>query len=396
MRADFMFTSESVTDGHPDKLCDQISDAILGRYLRQDRMASVIAECAISTGIVFVAARVASTANIDIPTTARNVILRAGYGHNGFDVRNCTVMTSVTDLPPALTREAEDELAEEDLDRILVQDQATVFGYACDHSENLMPLPIWLSHKLARRISNVRRRAELPYLAPDAKTQVGVEYHGHEPTRVHSISIVASQHEADSPTPQQLRDDVVEQIILPSFEDEAVNIDRQTKLFINPAGPVVGGGPALHSGMTGRKTAVDTYGEYSRCSSSALSGKDPSRIDRVGAYAARHAAKNVVAAGLAHQCEVQLSYTIGLAGPVSVQVETYGSGRVSDAEIADRLTRTCDFRIADIIRRFELRDLPQHDEEGFYPHLAAFGHVGRTDLQLPWERLDAAEALIAG
>lgn len=393
MKSQFMFTSESVTEGHPDKLCDQISDAIMGRYLRQDRMASVIAECAISTGIVFVAARVASDANIDIPATARDVISRAGYDHNGFDVRNCTVMTSVTDLPLGVRRAAEEELPDDELDRIVVQDQATVFGYACDHTASLMPLPIWLSHKLARRISDVRRRATLRYLAPDAKTQVGVEFQDRRPARIHSISIVASQQHAGSPTERQLRDDLVECVIRPTFDEEEINVDDQTRLFINPAGPVIGGGPSTHSGMTGRKTAVDTYGEYSRCSASALSGKDPSRIDRVGAYAARHAAKNVVAAGLAHECEVQLSYTIGLAGPVSVQVETYNSSRYSDAEIADRLTRTFDFRLAAIIRRFRLRDLPQDAKDGFYPKLSAFGHVGRTDVDLPWEQTDATERI---
>jgi S-adenosylmethionine synthetase len=393
MKSEFMFTSESVTEGHPDKLCDQISDSILGKYLRQDRMSSVITECAISTGIVFIAARVASKASVDLPSTARSVISRAGYDRGGFDVRNCTVMTSVTDLPVHEQRPPEEELSDQQLDQVTVQDQATVFGYACDHTENLMPLPIWLSHKLAKRISTVRRQALVPYLAPDAKTQVGVEYRDRRPSRIHSISIVASQHDAGSATVRQLHDDVIESVVLPSFEDEAIKVDRNTKLFINPAGPVIGGGPSLHSGMTGRKTAVDTYGEYSRCSASALSGKDPLRIDRVGAYAARYAAKNVVAADLARQCEVQLSYTIGLPGPVSIQVETYGSGRVSDSEIAERLTTTIDFRLADIVRTFELRDLPQRDADGFYAKLAAFGHVGRTDLSLPWERLDAADAL---
>ena len=393
MKSDFMFTSESVTEGHPDKLCDQISDAILGRHLRQDPMASVIAECAISTGIVFVAARVCSHAHIDIPATARDVIARAGYDHNGFDVRNCTVMTSITDLPARNEPRDESELSDRELDEVPVQDQATVFGYACDHNDHLMPLPIWLSHKLARRISNMRRQGALPYLAPDAKTQVGVEFRDHRPKRVHSIAIVASQRDESSVTEARLREDLIEQIIEPTFDDEEIKVDGETKLFINPAGPVIGGGPSLHSGMTGRKTAVDTYGEYSRCSASALSGKDPTRIDRIGAYAARHAAKNVVDAGMAQECEVQLSYSIGLARPVSVQVETYGSSNVADDQIADRLARTLDFRLAGIIRRFRLRELSQADDDGFYPKLAAFGHVGRPDLDLPWEATDVAERL---
>jgi S-adenosylmethionine synthetase len=257
-----------------------------------------------------------------------------------------------------------------------------------------MPMPIWLSHKLARRISEVRCDEVLPYLAPDAKTQVGVEFRDRQPVRIHSISIVASQQHSGSPGEEQLRDDLIDAVISHVFEDEQVNVDERTRLFINPAGPVVGGGPSMHSGMTGRKTAVDTYGEYSRCSASALSGKDPTRIDRVGAYAARYAAKNVVAAGLARECEVQLSYTIGLAAPVSVQVETHGRSQLSDAEIADRITEAIDFRLANIIRKFQLRDLPQADDIGFYPRLSAFGHVGRTDVDLPWERTDAVELIV--
>jgi S-adenosylmethionine synthetase len=388
-----MFTSESVTEGHPDKLCDQISDAITGRYLRQDRLASAIAECAISTGIVFVAARISSTGTIDIPATVRNVIAASGYTADGFDVRNCTVMTSITDLPLPARRVAEDQLAEDQLDQVLANDQATVFGYACNHTPGLMPLPVWLAHRLARRISEVRREGVLSYLAPDAKTQVGIEFRDRRPLRIHSVSVVASQLHEDSITPRRLQQDIIECVVEPCLAAEPCGLDARTRLFINPAGPVVGGGPAVHSGMTGRKTAVDTYGEFSRGSSSALSGKDPSRIDRVGAYAARHAAKNVVAAGLADECEVQLSYTIGLPGPVSVQVETRGNRQISDAELKSRVDRVFDFRLASIVRRFSLRDLPQASDDGYYQKLSVFGQMGRTDLELPWERLDAVNLL---
>ncbi len=394
MKTEFMFTSESVTEGHPDKLCDQISDAIVGRLLRRDPTASVIAECAIATGIVFIAARVGSTAGIDIPNTAREVILRAGYDQDGFDVRNCTVMTSLTELPPSPRGwKSEEDLDDDEIERIPVSDQVTVFGYACDHTPTFLPVPIWLAHALARRLSEVRRQEILPYLAPDAKTQVGVEFQGQRPARVHSLSMVVSQRGSRAPTIERLREELLEHVVRPTFDSESVRPDGQSRIFINPAGPVTSGGPSVHSGLTGRKTAVDTYGEFSRYCGSALSGKDPTRIDRVGPYAARYAAKNVVAAGLARECEIQLSYTIGLAGPVSVQVETFGTSRLSDSEIAARVIRHFDFRLAGIIRQFRLRQLAARDDEGFYQKLATFGHVGRSDLDLPWERTDRVDEL---
>lgn len=387
-----VFTSEAFTRGHPDKLCDGVSDAIVGRLLKRDPLSQVIAECAISTGIVFVAARIASRAGLDIPYTARDVIRRGGYDRHGFNVSDCTVMTSIAQLSDTQRAPCDErEMDDRQLDAIRVTDNATVFGYACDHAPMMMPLPIWLANNLARRLFDAR--AELPYLAADGKTQVGVEFRERRPHRIHSISIVASQQEEGFPTTETLRDDLVRQVVQPVVAEERIQPDERTHFFINPFGPVVGGGPALHSGMTGRKTASDTYGEFSRCSASALSGKDPTRVDRVGSYVARYAAKNVVAAGLAHECEVQLSYCIGLPGPVSVHVETFGSGRIPDERIAGRLSEVFDFRLGAIIRTLDLRSLAQRDEEGFYERLASYGHVGRPDLELPWERLDRVEAL---
>jgi S-adenosylmethionine synthetase len=274
--------------------------------------------------------------------------------------------------------------------RIPVKNQATVFGFACNQTPVLMPLPIWLAHKLARQLSEVRKQNLLSYLTPDGKTQVGVEYRNRRPYRIHSITVIASQNKKSKPDFEQLQDDIRETVIKPIFEDEDIKPDAQTRIFVNPDGPFVKGGPAAHSGLTGRKNAIDTYGEYAQHSGSALSGKDPVRIDRVGAYAARYAAKNVVAAGLADECEVQLSYSIGLARPVSIQVETFGTGKVAEEEIAILLEKHFDFRLAGIIKQFDLRYLPSLHKGAFYRKLAAYGHVGRTDIELPWEKTDKA------
>jgi S-adenosylmethionine synthetase len=393
MKPEFVFTSESVTEGHPDKMCDLVSDAIVGRILHQDPSASVIAECAISTGIVFVAAKLGCNASVDIPSTARQVIRLAGYDRDGFDVNACTVMTSLNE---ATRRERTyikpDWMTEDQINAVVVRDQATVFGYACDHTPTLMPVPIWLAHKLARRMSAARRADVLPYLAPDAKTQVGVEFRGRRPCRVHSVSILACQMESGNPKAKQLREDLMEYVVMPTLEAGPAKADSSTRFFINPSGPVVLGGPSRHSGMTGRKSSIDTYGEFSRCSASAMSGKDPTRIDRVGAYAARYAAKNVVAAGLAAECEVQLSYCPGLPGPVSVQVETYGTQKMPESEIVDRVVRHIDFRLAGIIQQFHLQQLAVADSR-FYERLAVFGQVGRDDLDLPWEKTDKSQVL---
>jgi S-adenosylmethionine synthetase len=270
---------------------------------------------------------------------------------------------------------------------------ANVFGFASNQTDALLPLPIWLAHKLARRLGAARLEKRLRYLAPDGKTQVAVEFRDRRPQRIHSVTLIASQYETGDPTPARLRDDLIEHVIGPAFCSEALLPDMNTRIFVNPDGPQVPGGPTLHSGLTGRKNAMDTYGEYARHSESALSGKDPTRIDRVGAYAARHAAKNVVAAGLADECEVQLSYSVGQARPVSVQIDTRGTGRIADDEIADRVLRVFDFRPAAIVRAFRLRALPSEVRGGFFRQLAAYGHMGRMDLPVPWETTDRAAAL---
>ena len=392
MKSDYMFSSESVTEGHPDKLCDQIADAVVDQYLRQDPMSRVLAECAVSNGILFIATRFASTATVDIPEVARQVIRQVGYTGEDFNADTCTVMTSLAELP--LTHLDDERALEDDaLERIPAHNMANVFGFACDQTPVLMPLPIWLAHKLARRLAAARQQQQLTYLSPDGKCQVGVEYRKGRPWRIHSLTLVAGQRRGQTVSTERLRDDLMALVVEPVFQDEAIRPDRGTAIYVNPEGPLIDGGPAVHSGLTGRKNAIDSYGEYCRQSESALSGKDPTRIDRVGAYAARHAAKNVVAAGLASACEVQLTYSPGLSRPVSVQVETFGSGRLPDEVLAERIRARFDFRPAGIVRAYNLRHLPAIHRGGFYRRLAAYGQVGRLDLALPWERTDQAALL---
>lgn len=389
MKKDFMFTSESVTEGHPDKLCDQISDAIVDRFLQQDPYARVITECAVATGIVFIAARFEPNANVDFTNIARQVIDQVGYDQSEFNGKTCSILTSLRELPRDEKRFFDEKkLSEEEIEQIPVKNLVNVFGFACNQTSVLMPRPIWLAHKLARQLETVKLKNVLPYLSPDGKTQVGIEYRDHKPYRIHSIGVIASQNSPSKPNLKQLQDDIRETVIDSVFQDEEIRPDEKTRIFINPDGPVIIGGPSVHSGLTGRKNDVDTYGEYAKHSGSALSGKDPIRIDRVGAYAARYAAKNVVAANLADECEVQLSYSIGLSRPVSVQVETFGTGKIPDEEINTLLEKHFDFRLAGIIRQFNLRFLPSLTKGGFYKKLAAYGHFGRTDINLPWEETD--------
>jgi S-adenosylmethionine synthetase len=303
-------------------------------------------------------------------------------------------VTSLRELPEEERRVFDErELSADEIDRIAVKNQVTVFGFACDQTPALLPLPIWLAHRLARRLTAVRLQKILPYLTADGWTQVGVEYRNRRPVRIHSLTVIASQNSGaptGEPDLQRLAADIREAVIEHVFQEEVVRPDNQTRIFINPGGPFLIGGPSVHSGLTGRKNAIDTYGEYARHSGAALSGKDPTRIDRVGAYAARYAAKNIVAAGLATECEVQLSYSIGLVRPVSVQVETFGTGVLEDEQIATLLVRECDFRLAGILKQFRLRFLPSTVKGGFYRKLAAYGHVGRMDIGLPWEVTDKA------
>lgn len=394
MSDDFIFTSESVTTGHPDKLCDQVSDAIVDHFLSQDPNAGIVAECAVASGVLFISAHYASRAGLAIPDVARAVIRGVGYPRDVFDADACTIMTSFMDHTERDYRELDlDALDDDGIAGITAKDQVTVFGYACDQTDALMPLPISIAHALVRKLDEPGLDRELPYLLPDAKVQVGVEYRENRPVRIHSVAVETSQREGSAPAPDRLRADLIHGVITPVLAEQGVAPDGRTHYFINPEGPVIGGGPAVHSGLTGRKTGIDTYGEYARHSGAALSGKDPMRIDRVGAYAARYAAKNVVAAGLARECEVQLSYSIGAAGPVSLRVRTLGTGSIDDAEIARRLREAFDFRIGAIVRDLRLRDLPGEHPEGFYRRLAVYGQMGRTDLDAPWERTDRAGRL---
>ncbi len=390
MASEYVFTSESVTAGHPDKLCDQISDALVGHILWQDPPARVVAECAVSTGILFVSLKAATTASIDIPRLAREVILEAGYDRGSFNGRTCTVMTNQLEEPEAARSGLRDR--ESALSELVAQENVTLFGFACTQTPVLLPLPIWLANRLAQRLDLVCREHR-DELAPDGKVQVGIVYRDHQPSRIHSLTLVASQRQADLPL-ARLRQTIIEEVVKPAFEHETLVPDAETRLQINPEGPVVEGGPALHAGLTGRKTGADTYGGYARQSSAALSGKDPTRIDRTGAYAARHAAKNVVAAGLASRCEVQLSYSIGFRDPVSVRVETFGTGALSDDELSEQVARVFDFSVGGIIRRFDLAGLAARSRGRLYQRLAAHGHFGRPELALPWEATDGVEALL--
>jgi S-adenosylmethionine synthetase len=390
---DFIFTSESVTSGHPDKLCDQVSDAIVDHFLRQDPDSRIIAECAVSSGVMFISTHYASRAKLDIPNIARKVIQRVGYPGSVFDADACTILTSFMDhtatdyMPLDL-----DAMDDEALDSVPGRQQATVFGYACNQTPALMPLPIWLAHRLADALDSPAVAKKLPYLIPDGETQVGIEYANGKPKRIHSINVVATQAADGNPDLQQLHEDLMSEVIEPVLAGEQFKADKKTTIFVNHGGARIGGGPSVHSGLTGRKTGIDSYGEYSRHSGAALSGKDPMRIDRVGAYAARHAAKNVIAAGLASECEVQLSYSIGLARPASLRVRTFGSGRIDDRELAARIEDVFDFRPGAIVRDLRLKTLSA-ENGGFYQKLAVYGHMGRVDFEVPWEATDKVDAL---
>ncbi len=394
MKNNFMLTSESVTEGHPDKLCDIISDAIVDHFLEQDPYSRIIAECALSASIVFIAARFASQAAFSLSEIARKVIGRVGYQGADFNTRTSSVLTSIKELSlDPVYRFDERKLTSKQIEAIPAGNQVTTFGFACRQNAALMPLPIWLAHKLSRRMTEAAKEKILPYLCPEAKTDVGIEYRDRNPSRIHSITITASQKDAAKPSLDKLRADIREAVIEHVFQDEPLRPDSLTEIFINPEGVFHLGGPSVHSGLTGRKTGIDTYGDYSRNSGAALSGKDPLRIDRVGAYAARYAAKNLVEAGLADECEVQLSYSISRSHPESVQVETFGTGKIPEEKLTSLLQKHFDFRLAAIVRDFRLRRLPAKNGGQFYQKLAVYGHVGRLDLDLPWEKTDKADLL---
>jgi S-adenosylmethionine synthetase len=390
---DFIFTSESVTTGHPDKLCDQVSDAIVDRFLQEDPYSSIVAECAVSSGVMFISSHYASKAKLDIPEIARKTIREVRYSKDVFDADACTIMTSFMNHTATDYRPLDlDEMDDADLNRVTAKHQVTVFGYACDQTPVLMPKPIYLAHRLADALDSPEVGKKLPYLLPDGKAQVGIEYVNGLPNRIHSIALVASQTDSDSADLNQLRGDLMKHVVEPVLSKEKVHLDERAQVFVNPEGPFIGGGPAAHSGLTGRKTGIDTYGEFARHSGAGLSGKDPLRIDRVGAYAARYAAKNIVASGLAGECEVQLSYSIGSAGPVSLRVRTFGSSELDDKELAARLTKVMDFRLGAIVRDLRLQKLPA-EKNGFYQKLAVYGQMGRVDVDAPWEQTDKVGGL---
>ena len=388
-----LFTSESVAEGHPDRLCDMISDAVVDRVLRQDPYARIVTECALSKGVVFMAARFATSASIDLPDIARSVIGPVGYRPEDFNATDCTVVTSIITMPMEQRAKADEkDMSDAEIERFPASHQATIFGYACTQTPELMPAPIVLANRVARGLSEARRRKTLGYLSPDCTVQVGVEYENGKPVRIENVTVIAGVQK-DKVDPVALREDLLKLVITPVFADEPLSLDDGTKIYVNPQGAFPKSGPAYHSGMTGRKSAADTYGGYARHNGAALSGKDPSRIDRVGVYAARYAAKNIVAAGLAQECEVQLSYSIGQAGPVSIQVQTFGTGAVADQAIKKRVEQHFDFRVGAIIRDFNLRHLPEEHPNGFYGLLPAFGHFANARLDLPWERTDKADLL---
>lgn len=394
MKSDFVFTSESVSAGHPDKLCDLISDAIVDKFLIADPCANIVAESAVANGVVFVSARFIAKAPIDIPQIARDVIQQIDYNGADFNASDCSILTNFSELSPDQYLSVDEvTLTHEDYDQYPARHHATLFGFACNQTDNLMPLPIHLAHGIVKQLDSLRLQKKLGYLLPDATAQVAIEYRKQKPYRINSINLVTAHEKLGESELESMRNDIIEQVFKPVIDRENVRFDKKSNIYINPRGPITRGGPAVHSGLTGRKNATDTYGQYCRYSAAAMCGKDPGRIDRTGNYMARYAAKNIVAAGLADECEVQLSYTIGQSQPVSIQVETFGTGKVDDNELSQRLKQHFDFRPAAIIARFNLRHLPAKTEDGFYKKLASYGQFGRSELNLPWEELDTVDVL---
>ena len=387
-----LFTSESVTEGHPDKICDQISDAVLDAMLAQDPQARVACETTVTTGLVHVMGEITTSCYVDIPKIARDVVRDIGYDRAkfGFDCDTCAVLTSIDEQSPDIAMgvdkclEAKEGEQDDGLDNG-AGDQGMMFGYACDETPELMPLPLSLAQKLCKQMTLVRKTGLVPYMRPDGKSQVTVEYdEDNRPVRVDTV-VISTQHNPDV-TLEQIRQDMIEQVIRVVIP--ANMLDENTKYYVNPTGRFVKGGPAADAGLTGRKIIVDTYGGSAPHGGGAFSGKDPTKVDRSAAYAARWVAKNVVAAGLASRCQVQLAYAIGVAQPVSVRVDTFGTGRVSDEDLSDAVQQVFDLRPAAIIRDLDLR-------RPIYRQTAAYGHFGRSDLDLPWERTDRTDALLA-
>ena len=385
----YLFSSESVTEGHPDKICDQISDAVLDAILEQDPMGRVACETCTTTGMVMVMGEISTSCYVDIPKIVRDVVIDIGYDRAkyGFDGYTCSVLTSIHeqsgDIAMGVNEALEVRGGEDHADENGAGDQGMMFGYACDETPELMPLPISLAHALAKRLTQVRKDGTLPYLRPDGKTQVTVEYEDDRPVRVDTV-VISSQH-AEEVSLEQIRADLLEHVVKPVIP--AALLDDSTKYYVNPTGRFVIGGPAGDSGLTGRKIIVDTYGGYARHGGGAFSGKDPTKVDRSAAYAARWVAKNVVAAGLAKKCEVELAYAIGVAQPVSILVDTFGTGKYPDEKIAAAVEKVFDLRPTAIINRLDLR-------RPIYRNLAKYGHMGREDLGVTWEKTDRVQELL--
>lgn len=407
----FLFTSESVTEGHPDKVCDQISDAILDEFLTKYPQSRVAAETTVTTGMALVCGEITSDCYVDIPSVVRNTIKNIGYTESeggGFDFNTCAVLTSIDeqscDIAGGVNKALESrsdnaDTSVSETEDIGAGDQGIMFGYACNETPELMPLPISLAHKLSYRLAQVRKEGILAYLRPDGKSQVTVEYVDGKPSRIHTV-LISTQHDdvidgiSDNAQIQaKIREDIKKYVIDYVFENETIKLDAETKILVNPSGRFVVGGPQGDAGLTGRKIIVDTYGGYSRHGGGAFSGKDPTKVDRSAAYASRYVAKNIVASGLAEKCEIELAYAIGVAEPISIMVDTFGTGKISDDEISELVAKNFDLRPAAIIKNFDLRNLPAKNGGKFYQLLAAYGHMGRTDIDVPWEHTDKAETL---
>ncbi len=402
----YLFTSESVTEGHPDKICDQISDTILDALLTQDATSRVAAEVVVNTGLVLITGEITTKAQVNYVNLARNKIAEIGYTDavNGFCSNSCSVLIALDEQSPDIaqgvnTAQESRQDSDEQFDAIGAGDQGIMFGFACNETPELMPLPISLAHRISRRLAAVRKTGDLPYLRPDGKTQVSVAYEDGRPVGIDTI-LISTQH---APTigditnelevQAKIKEDLWSAVVEPVFADIDIQPDAQTRFLVNPTGKFVIGGPQGDSGLTGRKIIVDTYGGYSRHGGGAFSGKDPTKVDRSAAYACRYVAKNIVAAGLAQKCEVQLSYAIGVARPVSILVETFGTGKIDDERLLELVLEHFELRPAGIIHAFSLRNLPAERGGRFYQDIAAYGHFGRSDLDLPWEKTDKAELL---
>ncbi|MEI6428151.1 MAG: methionine adenosyltransferase [Pseudanabaena sp. ELA607] len=405
----FLFTSESVTEGHPDKICDQISDTILDTLLAQDPHSRVAAEVVVNTGLVLITGEITTNANVNYVNLARQKIAEIGYtdADNGFSANSCTVLVALDEQSADIAQgvnvalETRSGSADEDaaFDAVGAGDQGLMFGYACDETPELMPLPIALAHRLSRQLAAVRKDGTLSYLRPDGKTQVTVVYEDNRPVAIDTI-LISTQHDAaingetdEAKVQEIIKGDVWQKVVLPSFSDMQVQPDANTRFLVNPTGKFVIGGPQGDSGLTGRKIIVDTYGGYARHGGGAFSGKDPTKVDRSAAYAARYVAKNIVAAGLAKKCELQISYAIGVARPTSLHVDTFGTGTIPDADLLELVKANFDLRPAAIIKHFNLRGLPGERGGRFYQNVAAYGHMGRADLDLPWEKTDKVAVL---